>query len=122
MNPQAPNLKAKIKIHKPMIPIRRVINNIHAPTHKIAQHIHHKLKDVVKLRYKYNITSTIHFAENLTKLKLNSEHRLLTMDIKDLYIKIPINHTLNIANKLLKNNRIDECIIRELGNLCSLLE
>jgi hypothetical protein len=64
INPQAPNLKAKIKIHKPTTPIRPVINNIHAPTHKIAQHINHKLKDLVKLRFEYNITNTIQFAEN----------------------------------------------------------
>jgi hypothetical protein len=102
MNPQAPSLKAKIKIHKPTTPIRPVTNNIYAPTHKIAQHIHHKLKDLVKLRYEYNITETTQFAEKLTKLKLNSEHKLLTMGIKDLYVKIPINHTLNIVNKLLK--------------------
>jgi hypothetical protein len=114
MNPQALNLKAKIKIHKSTTPIRPVINNIYAPTHKIAQHIHHKLKDLVKLRYEHNITNTIQFAENVTKLKLNSEHKLLTMDIMDLYVKIPINHTLSIVNKLLKNNRIDEGIIREL--------
>jgi hypothetical protein len=55
MNPQAPSLKAKIKIHKPTTPIRPVINNIYAPTHKIAQYIHHRLKDLVKLRYEYNI-------------------------------------------------------------------
>jgi hypothetical protein len=31
------------------------------------------------------------------------------MDIQKLYVKIPINHTHNIVNKLLKNNRIDGC-------------
>jgi hypothetical protein len=40
------------------------------------------------------------------------------MDIKDLYVKIPINHTIYIVNKLLKNNRIDECIITEF--MCTL--
>jgi hypothetical protein len=59
IKPQAPNLKAKIKIYKPTTPIRPVINNIHA--HKIAQHIHHKLKDLVKLRFEYNIINTIQF-------------------------------------------------------------
>jgi hypothetical protein len=39
MNPQAPKLKAKIKIHKPSAPIRPVIHNIYAPTHKVAKHI-----------------------------------------------------------------------------------
>jgi hypothetical protein len=32
MHPQAPSLKAKIKIHKPTTPIRPVINNIYVPT------------------------------------------------------------------------------------------
>ena len=36
MNPQAPKLKAKIKIHKPEAPIRPVINNTNAPTNKLV--------------------------------------------------------------------------------------
>jgi hypothetical protein len=108
MHPQAPSLKTKIKLHKPTTPIRPVINNIYAPTHKLAQHIHHKLKDLLNLKYEYNITNTIQFAECLTKLRLNSYHRLLTMDIKDLYVKIPVNLTLITVNKFLKHYRIDE--------------
>jgi hypothetical protein len=114
MHPQDPNLKARIKIHKPTTPIRPVINNTHAPTHKLAEHIHHKLKVVIKLKYEFNVTNTAQFAECLTKLNLNSNHKLLTMDIKDLYIKIPTNTTLNIVNKLLKHNKIDDCILKEL--------
>jgi hypothetical protein len=30
------------------------------------------------------------------------------MDIKDLYVNLPINQTLNITKKLLQNNRVDE--------------
>jgi hypothetical protein len=114
MYPQAPNFKAKIKIHKPTTPIRPVINNIHAPTHKSAQHIHHKLKDLINLKYEFNITNTTKFADSVTKLKINSNHKLLTMDIKDLYVKIQINTSLNIVNTLLKHNRIDDCIRKEL--------
>jgi hypothetical protein len=36
------------------------------------------------------------------------------VDIKDLYVKIPINHILSIVNKLLKNNQENECIIMQL--------
>jgi hypothetical protein len=83
MNPQGPKLKAKIKIHKPEIPIRLVINSIYAPTHKIAKYIHQKLNNFLKLKYEYNIINTIQFAENIRKLKLNRDHKLLTMDIED---------------------------------------
>jgi hypothetical protein len=110
MNPQAPKLKAKIKIHKPSAPIWPVINNIYVPTHKVAKHIYQKVKDSINLKYQYNIINTMQFAENLSKLKLKPEHKLLTMDNKDLYVKIPINHTLNIANKLLNNNHVNEHI------------
>jgi hypothetical protein len=30
------------------------------------------------------------------------------MDIKDLYVKIPVDSTLNIANKLFVNNRVEK--------------
>jgi hypothetical protein len=114
MNPQEPNLKAKIKIHKPTTPIKLVINNTYAPTHKVAQYIHYKLKELVQLKYEYNIINTIQFADSLTKLKLNPDHKLLTVDIEDLYVKIPINFTLNIVNKRLINKRIDTGIRKEL--------
>jgi hypothetical protein len=65
MNPQAPKLKAKIKIHKPEAPIRPVINNIYAPKHKIAKHIHQKLNDSLKLKHEYNVINTTQLAENL---------------------------------------------------------
>jgi hypothetical protein len=114
MHPQAPNLNARIKIHKPNTPIRPVINNTQAPTHKLAQHIHHQLKKLIQLKDEFNVKNTAQFAENLTKLKLNSNHKLLTMDIKDLYVKIPTNTTLNIINKTLKHNNIDTYIRKEI--------
>ena len=38
-NPQPPKLKAQIKLHKPGNPMRPVINNIRAPSYKIAKHL-----------------------------------------------------------------------------------
>jgi hypothetical protein len=77
MNPQAPKLKAKFKIHKPEAPIWPIINSIYAPTHKIAKYIHQKLHDLLKLKYEYNIINTIHFTENIKKLKLKPDHKIL---------------------------------------------
>jgi hypothetical protein len=84
------------------------------PTHKVAKHTYQKVKDSINLKYEYNIINTTQFAENLSKLKLNHEHSLLTMDIKDLYVKIPINQTLNIANIMFNNNQVDEHITRDI--------
>jgi hypothetical protein len=79
MNSQAPKLKAKIKIHKPDAPIRPVINSIYAPTHKLAKSIHQKLHDLLNLKYEYNIINTIHLMDNIKKLKLKPDQKILTL-------------------------------------------
>jgi hypothetical protein len=44
------------------------------------------------------------------------------MDVKDLYVKIPINYTLNIANKLLNNNHhVDEHITRDIISILKVI-
>jgi hypothetical protein len=108
MNPQAPKLMAKIKIHKTSASIRPVISSIYAPTHKIAIYVHQNTKELINLKYEYNIRNTMQFAENISIIKLGPEHKLLPMDIKDLYVKIPVGSTLNIANKLLVNNWVEK--------------
>jgi len=41
----------------------------------------------------------------LTRLKINDNHRLITLDIKDLYVNIPINETIHTSRtQLLKHN------------------
>ena len=92
--PQPPDLRAQIKLHKPSQPIRPVVNNRNAPAYKIAKLLVNKL----------NNDSTA-LANDLTKLKIDENHRMITLDIKDLYVNIPIQETLWIAkNLLLENN------------------
>jgi hypothetical protein len=100
---QAPRQKAKIKIQQPAAPLRPVISSIYATARKIATHIHKRFRDLINLKNEYNITNTTQFEYNISKLKLHPEHKLLMMNIKDLYVKIPINYTLNIADNLLNN-------------------
>jgi hypothetical protein len=44
------------------------------------------------------------------------------MDIKDLYVKIPINHTLSITNKLLKNNQVDKYITKDIMSILKMIK
>jgi hypothetical protein len=121
MNPQAPKMRATIKIHKPEAPIRPVINNTNAPTHKLARYIHKKLTPLINLKYEYNVVNTIHFANNISKLKLNPNCKIITLDIKDLYVNIPIIDTLYIINSLLKQNRTDEKSKKEIMLLVDMI-
>ena len=44
-------------------------------------------------------------AQDLTRLNINNKHRLITLDIKDLYVNIPITETIDITTtQLLKHN------------------
>ena len=45
----------------------------------------------------YNTINSNTLASELVNLKINSRHRLLTLDIKDLYVNIPIQETLNLT-------------------------
>jgi hypothetical protein len=100
--PQPPTLNAQIKIHKPGNPIRPVINNMNAPTYKIAKHLAKQLNEYLNLEYQYNVQNSVNLANDLTNLPIHDNYRMITYDIKDLYVNIPINDTLTITKTLLK--------------------
>jgi hypothetical protein len=113
-NPLPPTLKAQIKLHKPGHPIRPVINNIKAPSYKIAKHLTNILNRHLHLENQYNVKDSITLAENLTKITINENHKIVTYDIKDLYVNIPIQETLKITESLLNkenNTQITKQII-----------
>jgi len=66
--------------------------------------------------YTIDISTTL--AHDLTKLTTSDSHRLITLDIKDLYVNIPTTETIDIARtQLLKHNNKN---ITE--QICTLLE
>jgi hypothetical protein len=114
MNLRAPTLKVKIKVHKPEAPTRPIINNIEAPSYKLASYLQSKLEDYLTLKNEYNSVNSITFAENIMKIRLKSNHKMLTMDIKDLYVNIPIKETINITKQTLINNTTNTQIVKEI--------
>jgi hypothetical protein len=103
--PSPPALKAQIKLHKTDIPIRPVINNSSAPSYKLAKHLTKILNQYITLNNHYKVTNSTNLAHDLIKLKIHENHKMITFDIKDLYVNIPIHETLNILKiKLSENN------------------
>jgi hypothetical protein len=63
------------------------------------------LKQHLHLNNHYTTDKSTSLAHNLTKLTINDNHRLITLDIKDLYVNIPISETISITRtQLLKHN------------------
>ena len=96
-NPSPPTLNALLKSHKPNIPIRPVVNNRTAPTYKAAEKLNTILSNHLHLENQYNVSNSNTLAKELIQLKINNKHRLLTLDIKYLYVNIPIKETINIT-------------------------
>jgi hypothetical protein len=101
--PAPPNLTAQLKLHKSDIPIRQVINRT-APAYKLAKYLN-KILSQHMLHNQYVVTNSTKLANDLTKLETHENHCLMTLDIKDLYVNLPVSDTLNIVKtKLLQNN------------------
>jgi len=96
-NPTPPTLNALLKLHKPNTPIRPIVNNKNAPTHKTARRLNTILNNHLHLDKRYKTINSNTLANELVNLKINSRHRLLTLDIKVLYFNIPIQETLNLT-------------------------
>jgi hypothetical protein len=109
-NPRHPLLK-----HKPDNPIRPV-NNINAPAYKISKFLVNKLNDHLNLKYHYNVKNSTTLASDLAKLRIDENHRMITFDIKDLNINIPIKQTLTITKNLLSEHN-DEHTIKQILTL-----
>ena len=86
-NPKPPTLKAQIKLHKDGNPIRPVVNNINAPSYKTAKRLNKILQQHLNLDNQYTVTNSETLAKNLTRLNINSKHRLITFDIKNRSIR-----------------------------------
>jgi hypothetical protein len=96
--PMAPTLNMRIKIQKENNPICAVMNNIQAPTYKLAEHLKKKIRELVKLQYTFVASNPTKVANDLTQIKMKNNHRLIiTLDIKDLYVNIPIKDILFIT-------------------------
>jgi hypothetical protein len=94
IKPQSPTMNALIKIHKENEPIRPVVNNIQAPSYKIAKFLNNWLSNQIQLPNRYTTYNSTQLANELKKLNITKSSRLITFDIKDLYVNIPIQETL----------------------------
>ena len=87
---------------------KQIVNNRNAPGYKISKALIKKLNNAINLKNHYIIKDSITLANELTKININENHRMVTFDIKDLYVNIPIGEALEIANNLLKENNNEQ--------------
>ena len=91
---------------------------IHA-LHRIAKFINTKLQNLELLPNTYNIKNSTEIAEEISKLHINQNMRLITLDIKDLYTNLPTQGIIR-ATKFWLHQSISS--IEENNQIISLLE
>jgi hypothetical protein len=104
MNPTAPSLHATIKLHKPNAPIRPIINWKNAPAYELAKQLTKTLQNYLNLPYTYNVPNSNQLMTELKTTELNSNIKMSSFDIENLYTNIQRKHIINITNNILENN------------------
>jgi len=118
IKPTAPNLNVYIKTHKNDEPIKPVINNTQAPSYKIAKYLNKKLHNLICLPHAYNTKHSQEIAEELKIMQINEQMKIITLDIKDLYVNLPIEGIIQTTKFRLNKNINDNELIKQ--TLCML--
>ncbi|GFG32297.1 hypothetical protein Cfor_02694 [Coptotermes formosanus] len=116
-----PTLTARLKIHKPNIPIRPAVNNINAPSYKVARFMAKNLNVYLNPRNTYNTINSHALAQDISKLTIN-EHCKLVTTLKTCYVNIPLHETLHIAYFFLRINNKTPIRSQILGLMQATLE
>jgi hypothetical protein len=53
---------------------------------------------MINLPYTYTLTTTLEIAQELTEIRITNQHKLITFDIKDLYVNLAIDGLLHTTN------------------------
>ena len=61
---------------------------MNSPTYKVAKYLVKLLNTHLTLENNYNVSNSTHLATALTQLKINKNYRLITYDIKGLFVNI----------------------------------
>jgi hypothetical protein len=112
IKPTAPKLDALIKIHKENEPIRPVENNTQEPSYKIAKYQNKRLNNLINLPCTYTTKNSCEIAQELNSIQINNHNKMITLDIKDLCVNLPVQNILHITkfwlNKHNNSNMITE--------------
>jgi hypothetical protein len=114
LKPEAPKIRGLIKIHKPGMPIRPIVNFINAPSYKLAKLLTNKLKTHIPLPNVYNIKNSTHLIEELNNIPVNSNIKLASFDITNMYTNIPTEELVQIIIKMYKSYGVDTATTLEL--------
>jgi len=109
----APKLNNLIKTHKEDKPIRPITNNIQAPSYQLARYLNKKINQLIKLPYTYATKNLKEVVQDLNNIQINNQHKITTLEIKDLYVHLPTQNIINITKFWLNKNSNQNIIVKQ---------
>jgi hypothetical protein len=100
-NPESPNIRALIKLHKDPIAIRPILNWTHAPAYHLAARVAFFLKYTLSLPNTFNVVNTTDLISDLKKIKLNQDSRMCSFDVVNMYTNVPTDIISSIMTEIL---------------------
>jgi hypothetical protein len=96
-----------IKIHKDNKPIRPVFTSIHAPSYKLATFIRRDFSELIELPYTFSTKNSRQLAQEQATIQVNNSKKIITLDVKNLYVNLPMQDTLKITSLWFRKNNSD---------------
>ena len=82
-----------IKVHKEDNPARPVISMVASPEYKLAKFLDTIIKPYIS--DKHMLRSSYEFLEKLQEINLNSNQVMVSLDVKSLFINVPLQETID---------------------------
>jgi len=121
IKPTAPRINAYIKTYKENKPIRPVIENTQAPSYKIAKFLNNRIKEYINLPNTYAVENSYKIAQELHKIHITENHKIVTLYIKDLYVNLPKQGIIQSTIFWLDRNNINKKIKEQIIQLLNII-
>ena len=66
--------------------------------HHLTKSLNTSIKGLINLPYMYTTKNSYEIALELNNIQISKHNRMIILDIKDLYVNLPIQNILNITN------------------------
>lgn len=98
-----------------------MINNTQAPSYEIAGFLNNRLKNYINLPDTYTTKKIHETAQGLHNIHMRENHKIITLDIKDLYVNLPTKGIIQSTRFWLHKNSIDTTIIEQVLHLLKVI-
>ena len=102
-------------------PIRLVIDNTQAPSYNIAKFLNNRLKNYINLPDTYITKNSQEIVQELHNTQIRANHKIITLDINDLYVNLPRKGIIQVTRFWLDRNNINNTITEQIIHLLKVI-